>query len=266
MASLDSRIDELYRLNLDEFTKSRNTLAKSLTGAERAQTATLTKPSVAAWAVNQLYWGDQPTYKALVDSSEKLRAAYRSVLNGRETDVRKPEQIHRAAIERAVIKTNDILRTRTGSASTATVESIRRILSALPTGDRPGRLVVEPEAAGFGLLTGVAPRVVKHEPAPTPPRREAPEKPRPDKQKIAAAEQELRKAREAVSNAAATAKKTAAALERAIDAEVRKQAELEALVKNREALEAQQAKEELESRRLANRLAAAELASRDLLR
>ena len=64
---LDSRIDELYKLPLDEFTKARNALAKTLSGTDKASVASLAKPSVAMWAVNQLYWQDAPTYNALVE-------------------------------------------------------------------------------------------------------------------------------------------------------------------------------------------------------
>ena len=51
-------VDELYGLPLDEFVPARNALARELKGAgepaEAAEVAALRKPSVAAWAVNQL--------------------------------------------------------------------------------------------------------------------------------------------------------------------------------------------------------------------
>ena len=71
---LESQIDELYKLPLDEFTKARNALAKTLSGNDKKDVSSLVKPSVAMWVVNQLYWRDPATYKALVDASEKLRA------------------------------------------------------------------------------------------------------------------------------------------------------------------------------------------------
>ena len=51
-------VDELYGLPLDRFTPERNALARELRNlGERergAEVAALRKPSVAAWAVNQL--------------------------------------------------------------------------------------------------------------------------------------------------------------------------------------------------------------------
>ena len=92
---LDAQIDELYKLPLDEFTKARNALAKTLSGEDKKTVASLVKPSLAMWIVNQLYWQDAPTYKALVDASEKLRAAHRAALSGRKADTRKPDEMHR---------------------------------------------------------------------------------------------------------------------------------------------------------------------------
>ena len=84
-SKLESQIDELYQLPLDEFTNARNALAKTLSGSDKKTVASLVKPSVAMWIVNQLYWQDPATYKALVDASEKLRAAHRAALNGTQS-------------------------------------------------------------------------------------------------------------------------------------------------------------------------------------
>src|SRR5688500_11417335 len=89
-SKLDTQMDALYKLPLDEFTNTRNALAKTLSGADKKDVTSLVKPSVAMWVFNQLYWQDAPTYKALVDASEKLRAAHRAALNGRGVDTRKP--------------------------------------------------------------------------------------------------------------------------------------------------------------------------------
>ena len=101
---LDPRTDDLYKLPLDEFTRARNTLAKTLSGNDKAAVASLAKPSAAMWAVNQLYWQDAPTYKALVDASEKLRAAHRAALNGRKVETRAPDELHRTTLENAYAK------------------------------------------------------------------------------------------------------------------------------------------------------------------
>ena len=124
MASLDSQIDELYQLPLEQFTEKRNGLAKSLSGSAKTKVRHLLKPSVPVWAVNQLYWHDRPTYNALVDASDKLRAAHRALLSGHKADIRKPEQVHRGTIERALAKTIGLLEKGGLHASSAVGETI----------------------------------------------------------------------------------------------------------------------------------------------
>ena len=160
-ARLDPQIDELYKLPLDEFTKARNTLAKTLSGGDKKDVAALVKPSVPMWVVNQLYWQDAPTYKALIDASEKLRAAHRAALAGRKIDTRKPDELHRTTIEKAFAKASAIAQ-KHGMTITPTVrDAVRRTLSALPTDEAPGRITREPPAAGFSLLTGIKPRPIE---------------------------------------------------------------------------------------------------------
>lgn len=155
MASLEARIDELYRQPLDEFTGARNALAKTLTGDAKRQVTSLKKPTSALWAVNQLYWHSSATYKALVDASEKLRAAHRAVLEGKKADLRKAERLHRDTLERAVAATAKLL-AQTGMHSEAVLATARRVLAGLPGDERPGRLAQEPPPAGFSLLEGIA--------------------------------------------------------------------------------------------------------------
>jgi hypothetical protein len=158
---IEPQIDELYALPLDEFTKARNTLAKTLSGTDKKQVASLVKPSVAMWVVNQLYWQDAPTYTALIDASEKLRAAHRAALNGRKVDTSKADELHRATLEKASAKAVALAQKK-GVAPTDTVrEAVRRTLAALPTEEPPGRLTREPPPVGFSLLTGIKPRSIE---------------------------------------------------------------------------------------------------------
>jgi hypothetical protein len=163
-SKLESQIDELYQLPLEEFTGKRNALAKELSGSAKTRVRQLVKPTLPLWAINQLYWQDRPTFNALIDASEKLRAAHRALLSGlsgRNTDLRKPEQLHKAATERAAVKTIGLLKTNGLSASGAAVDTIRRSLAALPTAEQAGRLTRPPEPAGFTLLAGVTPRPIR---------------------------------------------------------------------------------------------------------
>lgn len=157
---LSAQTDELYKLPLDEFTKARNSLAKTLSGTDKSAVASLPKPSVAMWAVNQLYWQDAPTYKALVDASEKLRAAHRAALNGRKVETRTPDELHKTTLEKAYARTIAIAGKNGTSLTDNVRDAVRRTLAALPTDESAGRLTREPAPVGFTLLTGIKPRVV----------------------------------------------------------------------------------------------------------
>jgi len=199
---LDLQSDELYKLPLDEFTKARNVLAKTLSGNDKAAVASLAKPSVAMWAVNQLYWQDAPTYKALVDASEKLRAAHRAALNGRKVETRAPDELHRTTLEKAYAKAVAIAEKKGASLTDPVREAVRRTLAALPTDERPGRLTREPPPVGFSLLTGVKPRPIdvnqkkakeKVAPSPAPPSRDDLKQRRLEEARRKAAEAKARK-------------------------------------------------------------------------
>jgi hypothetical protein len=156
-AKLDAQIDELYKLPLDGFTKARNMLAKTLSGTDKKDIASLVKPSVAMWVVNQLYWQDRSTYTALVDASEKLRAAHRAALSGRTTDTRKPDEMHKTTLEKALAKASAIAQKKGVSLTDTVRDAVRRTLAAVPTDERPGRMIREPAPVGFSLLTGIKP-------------------------------------------------------------------------------------------------------------
>ncbi|HUP38517.1 MAG TPA: hypothetical protein VM115_00245 [Vicinamibacterales bacterium] len=156
-AKLDGQIDEMYKLPLDAFTKSRNTLAKTLSGNDKQAVASLVKPSVAMWVVNQLYWQDPSTYTALVDASEKSRAAHRAALSGRATDTRKADEMHKTTLEKAFAKANALAQKKGVALTDAVRDAVRRTLAAVPTDETPGRMTREPAAVGFSLLTGIEP-------------------------------------------------------------------------------------------------------------
>lgn len=181
--TFETHVDELYQLPLEEFTKARNTLAKTLSGDEKRLVASLPKPTLPMWAINQLYWKDRSTYKALIDAAEKLRAAHRAVLGGKKVDLRKPDEVHRAALERAAAKTAGLLEQAAGRISEPARDTIRRALATLPSEEQAGRLTREPEPAGFSLFAGVKPRAVKASP-PSKPERSSP----PGRQRDEAAE------------------------------------------------------------------------------
>jgi hypothetical protein len=164
-----SQIDDLYKLPLDEFTSARNTLAKTLSGDEKKAVASLVKPSLPMWIVNQLYWDESATYKALVDASEKLRAAHRAALAKGNVDTRKPDELHKTTVEKAFAHALALAQKRGIAVSDAARDAIRRTLTALPTDEPAGRLTREPPPVGFSLLTGIKPRLPEEQKKPAVP-------------------------------------------------------------------------------------------------
>src|SRR5436190_17859591 len=73
----NSDVDALFKLPLEEFTAARNVLAARLKKeghpAEASEAKALVKPSVSAWAVNQIYWRHRGLFDRLIDAGDRLR-------------------------------------------------------------------------------------------------------------------------------------------------------------------------------------------------
>src|SRR5882672_4387613 len=92
---LEDDVDALFRLPLAEFTSGRNTLAAQLKkagrGDEKAEAdlvKALVKPSISAWAVNQLYWNHREAFERLLESGARFHKAQSSRLAGKLADMR----------------------------------------------------------------------------------------------------------------------------------------------------------------------------------
>jgi hypothetical protein len=99
---LKDEVDELFKLPLAEFTGARNALAAQLKKTGRADDAnlvkTLTKPSISAWAVNQLYWNHRDAFGRLLAAGQRFRKAQTSGLAGKGADMRGSLDARRAAL------------------------------------------------------------------------------------------------------------------------------------------------------------------------
>lgn len=155
---INDEIDRLYQLPLKEFTPARNALAKT-SGVDAAGIRALLKPTVPAWAVNQLYWRERKVYDQLIDAAEKLRTAHRSLLAGTSVDLHAAEAVHRDKIRAASQAVRAILADADESQSPANLTAISETLEALPTADETaGRLTKALKRMGFEALAGVGPR------------------------------------------------------------------------------------------------------------
>jgi hypothetical protein len=150
-------IDELYRLPLDQFTARRNELAKELkkagdeTGA--GSVGKLRKPSLPAWAVNQLAHREKKRIKELFAASDALRNAHSA---GGDA-LRDATKARNALISRLVDRAAAILEEGGHSAGRAQLDKVTATLQASADEEYRdelvgGRLVAELQPTGFGGL------------------------------------------------------------------------------------------------------------------
>ena len=211
-------LDALYSEPLETFIAARNALAKALAqAADRdgaAVVKALRKPSIAAWALNQLSRTRPAEVERLLLAGEELRDAQHDALEGGDPSrLREARRAHDGEVDRFAGMAAEVLSDSGKPPSPAQRDRITSTLQAV-AGDeearelfRRGRLERDLEPAGFGFVDDLtivstpAPR----EPAP---RRqvERPRRPTP-----AAAEREQERARE---DARREARRLAAAAER----------------------------------------------------
>jgi hypothetical protein len=151
MPDIDAEIDALYQGPLEAFTDARNALAKS---AKRADIKTLQKPSLPAWAVNQLFWHRRPVIENLVKAAEAVRIEHGKTLAGKAADIRAAEQAHRDAVKDALAEARTALGEAGHPLTAATLDAVRDTLQVLPSPEANGRLTRPLAPQGFAALAG----------------------------------------------------------------------------------------------------------------
>jgi hypothetical protein len=157
---LDREIDDLFQLPLAEFTRARNALIKTVRGADATRVRTLGKPTVVAWAVNQVYWRARATFDRLMKAGDRLRHAQIAALTGKSADLRDANDAHRTALGDAV-KEAERIASNAGShpAPDALMRTFEALSLAKDPPEHPGRLSGALQPAGFEALAGVTPTV-----------------------------------------------------------------------------------------------------------
>ena len=233
MSALESRIDELYQGALDQFTSSRNALAKTLAGDAKKQVSALAKPLAIPWVVNQTYWHAREAYNELLAAGKKLRMAQIGALQGRSSDIRAATDRHAKALTEAMSEASRLAK---AGGVQPQADALRRMFEAVSTrASLPaehGRFARPIEPTGFEGLTGLSivasPRRVE----------ESPGKAAMKADHVAKARQERRLERER----AERARKQKAAVEKA-EAEVAEAVQAE----NRARFEWERAKKKVEA-------------------
>lgn len=155
---VDSELDRLYSLPLDEFTSDRNAIAKAAkdNGDDDAATRVkaLKKPSVGAWTLNQLARKHSDEIAELLSIRDDLERA------GPPQELRELTRKRRDLVAKLTKMARSILETSEHGASHATVEKVSQGLLAGGNDEdrellRKGRMTQEPtssglEAFGFG--------------------------------------------------------------------------------------------------------------------
>jgi hypothetical protein len=152
-------VDRLYDLPLSEFTSARNALAKELGDPE---IRTLKKPSVAAWAVNQLARQREVDMRRLIRAGEELEQAQREAVGGGGAKAfEQARRDEREAVRKLRSEAAELLRADGHPASDATLERVAQTLRAAAateegrTALREGRLAEEIEPQGFEAFEGL---------------------------------------------------------------------------------------------------------------
>ncbi len=163
----DDPVAELYGLPLEEFVPARNALARDLRkdgDKERAaEVAKLKRPSVAAWAVNQLARRKRKELDLLLDAGHRLRTGQVEALEKGDTaKFEAARRDHERAVHDLVGSARDILAKGRGTTSDQMLSSIERTLRYASIDDEQravlasGRLVEEVEATGFDAFSSMA--------------------------------------------------------------------------------------------------------------
>jgi hypothetical protein len=169
---VEQAADELYALPLNAFVDRRQALAKALrdrgdpAGAKRI--GAMAKPSVSAWAVNQLWWSHREPFEELLRSAQSLLES---------ADARPAFEAQMRALRESA---RDVL-VRAGHGGNATL--LRRVATTLHAiaaagsfaPDASGRLVADRDPPGFEAMEGVAWATKEREPA-DPPKDERPQR------------------------------------------------------------------------------------------
>jgi hypothetical protein len=232
-------LDALFAVPLNEFTVARNALARRLErdrlSSEAARVKGMSKPTVSAWAVNQLYWKHRKEFDRLLSAGKRLAEAQTLLLSGEAADVRATMAARNEATSDLLQLASKLLRDAGHNPSPDAMRRITTTLEALSiypsvsNAPIPGRLTDDVAPLSFELLAALAPRVNADAPADMrsqPSRNESivapqsePHAVRKQKQdrrtELASAEAALRTAEQVLREARANVDTVAAALENA---------------------------------------------------
>jgi hypothetical protein len=164
-ADLETRVDALFALDPSEFTAARDRDAKELRAAGRSDDAAtvkaLKKPTVAAWALNQVVRAQPDAIDEFLALSADLRREQETALAGDATKFRRLLDRRRELERELVNAAVDLLAESSGNAEQSRAE-LTGTLGAAAVDDAVGETVrrgrlerVVAAPSGFDLLAGL---------------------------------------------------------------------------------------------------------------
>jgi hypothetical protein len=164
--SLERKLDRLYGLPLDEFTRARNDLARDLKRSgddpEAERVKKLAKPTRSAGAINRAVRANRSEARRLLAAADKLRQAQEQLLErGSRAAVGRAVEGERHAVDRLMAEVKKELR-RDGGSSQGMLDRARSTLHAVATTPElreqfeAGRITADHKAVGFGGLAAPA--------------------------------------------------------------------------------------------------------------
>jgi hypothetical protein len=164
-------LDRLYRGPLEEFTQARNELAKSLRSDGNTEAAdwvkSLTKPSRAAWLVNQLAVRKPDEIAELLEAGRELRAAQEEMLAGSpdRDQLREAARREQRTVD-SLLRTAETIGREHGVGEqilTRVGETLQAAVSDPEVAEaiEAGRLAREQRAASIGLVRPATPAAPK---------------------------------------------------------------------------------------------------------
>jgi hypothetical protein len=240
MANVEKRLDELFRVPLEEFTAARDRLAGELrdSGDEAAsEVKKLRRPTVAAWAVNQLARKHRKDVQELLKIGDEVRTA---LSGGGAEKMRDVSARRRRVIDRLTDRAREELAGGGHATSRTTLDKVGDTLMAATMDQeaaealRTGRLTRElAPPSGFEALGGQLPA----------PSRASSKKDREVKERVRRTETQAREAETAALEADREARRLEEQAERA-----RKEAERARRRADRAATRAQELRRKAEER------------------
>ncbi|MBW3577308.1 MAG: hypothetical protein KY462_06135 [Actinobacteria bacterium] len=162
---VEQAIDQVYAVPPDEFVATRDELVGRFRDAgdrdAAEQLSSRRRPTIAAWAVNQLTRRHPDDVRQLLAAADRVRRAQRRALSGRDGQLRGAVDDLRDVVDRLTAAAADLIQ-ELGSSPATHRDDVTATLHAAAVDDEVrdavarGRLVRATTSPGFGTLAGLA--------------------------------------------------------------------------------------------------------------